>query len=587
MALLRELLSEPAPAHGKPRRPPSLTAYEREVARRRAEDDRRRVARDADAIRERCKSLIGFVREFWSILEPGRDFVCGWAIEAIALHLEAVTRGDIQYLLINVPPGMMKSLLVSVFWPAWEWGPMGLNTLGFLTSSFGLDNVTRDNNKMRRLVESDKYQALYGDLVSPGNKWGERLFQNAATGVRAGRSFEKMTGGRGDRVTIDDPHDVNGAESQTQRESTVDTFRTAIPDRLNDMRKSAIVVIMQRLHANDVSGTILKLKLPYCHLNLPMEFESYRTEGERKVDARCRTYDRNGNLLFEDPREHDGDLLFPERFPRDVVEGLKQSKGSYAYAGQYQQRPTAREGGMFKRAWFAGKIIDRATMPRNIARRCRAWDLAGTEESAASADPDWTAGLRLARDGADYYVENVQRDRLSPGGVQALIRSVAETDPIGTIVRMPQDPAQAGKAQAHNYVVAMAGFSLKIETTAGRGDKEGRATPASIQAEFGHVWIVNSGPPELGLDPWIEPFLDELCSFPKGAHDDQVDAFSDALNELALGGTGNLDSMSAGERETIAAVERDSRYRFGDNAGQDGGSGFGSVRSNSLNGASW
>lgn len=556
-------------------RRPRLSVIEREIARRRAEAERDRFRKDADAIRARCSTLLGFTEEFWSILEPGRPFVKGWAIEAIALHLEAVSDGRIQYLLINVPPGMMKSLLVAVFWPAWEWA-MRNASLGFLTSSFSLENVTRDSNKMRRIVESDKFQALFGDKVSPGAKWTERRFETTASGVRAGRSFEKMTGGRGDRVIIDDPHDVDGGESDVQRPRAVKTFREAIPDRLNDMSVSAIVVIMQRLHANDVAGTILKLKLPYVHLNLPMEFEEYREEGGKKIDARCVTFDRNGVELFRDPRTHEGELLFPERFPRAVVEGLKIAKGSYAYAGQYQQRPTAREGGLFKRAWFAGKIVDRAGLPTTGIARCRAWDFAATEVKAGTV-PDWTAGVRGMRHRVDYYIDNVERDRLSPGAVQSLVKSKAETDPTGTIIRIPIDPAQAGVHQAHGYVTALAGYPLKPERPS--GDKVGRAVPASIQAEFGHIWLVNSGPPDQGVDAWIEAFLDELCAFPTGAHDDQVDAFADMFNELALGSGTAFSSESTGRRETIAAVERDSRYQFGDNAADDGGSGYGSARS--------
>lgn len=423
---------------------------------------------------------------------------------------------------------------------------------------------------MRTLVESEKYQALYGDRVRPDPaKWGERRFQNTRRGVRGGRSFVKMTGGRGDRVIIDDPHDVDSAESDTQRPNEVKTFREAIPDRLNDMQKSAIVVIMQRLHANDVAGTILRLGLPYVHLNLPMEYEPER---------HCVTKRRDGTILFEDPRTRPGELLFPERFPRAVVEGLKKSKGSYAYAGQYQQRPTAREGGLFKRAWFAGKIIGPDRVPAGIRLRCRGWDRAGTTPRPGAA-PDWTASVLMARNGPDYYVEHVERLQETPGVVRNLIKSRAETDPRGTIIRLPKEGAQAGIDQAERDVEALAGYPLKIVPIG--GSKEVRATGLSIQAEYGHVYLVNSRPPDEGLDPWIEPFLDEVCAFPNGTNDDQVDAAADAFNEITGGSSDPFSAMSGGRRDVEREVSRDRRYRLGDNEDEDEeiGSGWGSAPS--------
>lgn len=528
-------------------------------------------------MRDRCSTLIGFVREFWTVLEPKAELRIGWAVEAVALHLEAVSDGRVQYLLITVPPGMMKSLLVAVFWPAWEWATRDAS-YRYLTSSFSRSNVIRDNSKMRKLVESDKFRTLFPHVQLDPSSNAKDKFENLDTGNREGRAFESMTGGRGDRVLIDDPHSVKKAESDTVREDVVQTFKEAIPDRLNDLTKSVIVVIMQRLHARDVAGTIVSERYPYVHLNLPMEFEPYREEAGVKIDARCVTHDDHGVELFRDPRTVEGELLFPERFPPKEVARLKRIKGPYAWAGQYQQRPTAREGGLFKRAWFAGKIIDKATLPPGYKERCRAWDLAGTDDQETDGDPDYTAGCRIARHGVDYYVEGMERDQLSPGEVQRLVRAIAETDPIGTTVRVPQDPAQAGKAQAQSYAVALAGYPVKIETTAGRGNKVGRALAASIQAEYGHIYLVNSGPPDQGVDDWINTFLDELCAFPRAPHDDQVDAFSDAFNELAINGRMEFETASAGQRETITVVERDSRYQFRDKPEQDG-AGFGSVSS--------
>ena len=141
-------------------------------------------------------SLVGFVREAWHVLEPNSAYAHGWHIEAICDHLEAITAGRLNRLLINVPPGMMKSLLVSVFWPAWEWGPRGLASLRYLASSYSENYVKRDSRRMRDLVASEWYQALWGDKVRLVRA-GELSFANEATGFREGVPFPSLTGGVG------------------------------------------------------------------------------------------------------------------------------------------------------------------------------------------------------------------------------------------------------------------------------------------------------------------------------------------------------------------------------------------------------
>ncbi|GAA2867382.1 phage terminase large subunit [Aminobacter niigataensis] len=473
-----------------------------ERARRAAEAERERVARDAERIRARCQTLSGFVREAWHVVEPNSTFVHGWHLDAISDHLEAVTDGRINRLLINVPPGTMKSLLTSVLWPAWEWGPVARPSLRYLTTSYAEKYVKRDSRRMRDLVQSEWYRALWPEVELV--RAGEASFANTKTGNREGVPFASLTGGRGDRVIIDDPHSTETAESEAERINTSRIFRESVPTRLNDPIRSAIVVIMQRLHEDDVSGQIKKLALGYEHLMLPMEFEP---------DRKCFT-----SIGFEDPRTEDGELLFPERFPREVVERDKVPMGSYAVAGQFQQRPAPRSGGMFQRGDF--EIVD--AVPAG-AVRCRAWDFAATQQKAGK-QPDWTVGLRMAWVGGVFYVEDVKRDRWSPADVERNLKNTASQDGLPVRIRMPEDPGAAGKADAATKIKLLAGYDvIAVRPT---GEKSVRAKPASAQAEAGNVKLVRG--------PWNETFLDEVCSFPNAQHDDQVDAFADALNELAL-----------------------------------------------------
>lgn len=480
-----------------------ITEKQARAARRRADPQRQRTLANS-------RTLAGFVREFWPVLEPVRLLAWGWALDAMCAHLEAVTRGDINRLILNVPPGSMKSLLVSVFWPAWEWGPQGFAHNQYLTSSFSQTNVVRDNVKMRRLVASEKYQALW-PVTFQGDQNAKLKFENTATGFREGRPFESLTGGRGDRLLIDDPHSVDGGESDTQRDAAVRTFFEAGTDRLNS-EASAIVVIMQRLHERDLTGELLKRDLGYVHLELPMEFEPQR---------RCETF------LFTDPRTQAGELLFPELFSANRVADLKKAKGSYAWAGQYQQRPAPRDGGLFKVSDF--KLLK--AMPAGHLTTCRAWDIGATE---GGGDP--TAGVRMHRvqppsGAALYVIDNVKRGQLSPAGVQGLITSTAAADTSAVKIRLPQDPGSAGKAYVQTLVTALSGYPAVVERPT--GDKVTRATALSVQVEAGNVYLLVTGDP--AKDAWIEPFADEVGVFPAGAHDDQVDAAADAFNELALG----------------------------------------------------
>lgn len=448
--------------------------------------------------------MAAFVRQAWHVIEPGTPYIHGWHIDAICEHLEAVTSGKLTRLLINVPPGTMKSLLVSVFWPAWEWGPRHMPHLRYLTTSYSEKYAKRDARRMRDLVSSEWYQAQWGKQFQLVRS-GETSFANDSLGNREAMPFSSLTGGRGDRVIIDDPHSTETAESEADRARTNRIFRESVPTRLNNPEKSAIVVIMQRLHEDDVSGQILKHDLGYEHLMLPMELETER---------RCRT-----SIGFSDPRTTDGDLLFPQRFTRETVSRDKRIMGSYATAGQFQQRPAPRGGGMFKRHWF--EIVKAAPAG---AKRVRRWDFASTKPKPGAA-PDWTAGVRISKTSEGFfYIEHVIRFQGSAYEVECAVQNTANSDGHGVEVWVPQDPGQAGKGQAEGYIRKLAGFIARSERES--GSKETRAAAFAAQCEAQNVKLVAGS--------WNEDFLAELEAFPNGENDDQVDAAAGGFNALVL-----------------------------------------------------
>ena len=233
----------------------------------------------------------------------------------------------------------MKSLMTNVFWPAWEWGPRNMPHLRYVCASHSMNLATRDSTKMRRLIVSDWYQSLWGDrVVLTGDQNAKTKFENTSTGFREAVAAGGITGARGDRVIIDDPLSVEDASSDAVRESRKEWFLEAVPTRLNNPDRSAIIVIMQRLHEEDTSGLIIDKELGYDHIMLPMRFEPNRSMPTL--------------LGVEDRRTEAGELLFPERFPEDVVERDERVMGPYAAAGQLQQNPEPRGGGIIKREWW-------------------------------------------------------------------------------------------------------------------------------------------------------------------------------------------------------------------------------------------
>lgn len=467
-----------------------------------------------DVMAERAKdSLYIFIQMMWPVLEPGRKLAKGPVLEHICEHLEAVTSQSIHRLLINVPPGCMKSLTTEVFWPAWVWGVRRepLPHARFLSFAYSENLTIRDNKKMRSLIESDVYQRYWGHVFQPKKgEWGAEKLVNNKTGFKIASSIGGTgTGERGDFVIIDDPHNVKEGESEAVRRATKMWFGETLPTRVNSQEFSPMVMIMQRVHEDDVSG--FAIDDDWEHLCLPMRFEPDHP------------YLSNTSLGFKDWRSEPGELLFPELFSERAVSKLettfRKAGGEYAIAGQLQQRPAPREGGMFDRNDF--QIVAPQDVPTS-GTVIRGWDLAATKEGRAA----FTVGLRMRRvetgDKVAYYIEDIARGQWTPHQVDQNILECARNDGSNTLQDFPQDPGQAGKSQVAHFSSLLEGynFSFSLES----GSKEDRAKPFSSQVGAGNVYIVRA--------PWTEAFLLEAETFPNGRFKDQIDAASRALMRL-------------------------------------------------------
>jgi len=231
------------------------------------------------------------------VLEPGRRLVTGWPIEAIAEHLEAVTRGEIQKLLITVPPGSMKSLLTRAFWPTWSW--ISNPSLRYIGASYAEALAARDNRRAKMIVESDRYRRLFPQVQLSSDQAQKVNFANTETGSMMATSVKgRATGERGDVFVIDDPHNVLEAESEAIRGETLQWFREVVPSRVNDLDRSAFVCIMQRVHHEDVAAAAIEQG--YEHLLIPMHYDALRS--------------RTTSIGWTDPRREEGELIDRKSF---------------------------------------------------------------------------------------------------------------------------------------------------------------------------------------------------------------------------------------------------------------------------------
>jgi predicted phage terminase large subunit-like protein len=479
-----------------------------------------------DALDHRELSLAEFVREAWPVLEGSKTLTAGWYVDAICAHLEAVTDGKIRCLVINLPPRFAKSTIVSVLWPCWVWTFRPERS--WLFSSYAAELSERDNRRARSLIRSPWYQTRFGDRFSipqaRGSKDTASRFENSAGGYRIATSVGgAITGEGADVIVVDDPMKADDGNSDQRRATAVRWWSETMASRLNDPRTGARVIVMQRLHEDDLTGYVLRGDSDYVHLCLPMEYEP--------------DFDELGNprpkpvtpLGWSDPRTQHGELLCPERVgPADVAR-LKAEVGEYGWAGQYLQRPAPRGGGMFRIDKL--QVIDQIPPTAQLIR-CRAWDRAGTQGGGA-----FTAGVKMALDVTTriVYVEHVARGQWATDQREEETQLRAQADGKYCYILLEQEPGSSGldsvKATARN----LAGYA--VHAIRATGNKEVRADPFAAYVAMDGVRLVRGS--------WNREYLHELENFPSSRYKDQVDSSSLGFNWLT--------SQMRLQRQSVAA----------------------------------
>lgn len=477
-------------------------------------------------------SLLEFVRDGWHVVETSRPLIENWHIHELCDVLERVTFGDPDYerVIVNIPPGTLKSLIISVFWPAWVWARTGKKR--FLAASYGQHLSIRDNLRVRSLIESEWFQGFWPlKLVEDQNT--KTKFITSVGGWRIATSVSGPgTGEHPHYIIIDDPHTAQQATSPAERQAAIDWFDQTISSR-GSTSGVRIVLVMQRLHQEDLAGHLLA-KGGWHHVCFPMRYEKCTcpTDDPETLpeDQRCIGHKADPKWAPDprDPRTEQGELLCPQVIDDKKVKQLENDLGEYGTAGQLQQRPAPEGGGLFKREWF--KFLD---VRPALCRWTRGWDTAGSEGkgdytvgSLVGEEFEWTLVDRKKQllSTGRIVVADVQRDQLGPDGVDKLMKVTATLDGKTIPIREEQEGGASGKAGVTSRAQRLVGWDYKAVSLG--ANKQVRAKPFRAQCEAGNVYLVRGD--------WNEEFIQELSNFPTGKHDDQVDATSCAFNSMIL-----------------------------------------------------
>lgn len=401
--------------------------------------------------------------------------------------LMRVFSGECKRLIINVPPRYSKTELAIVNFVAWAMGKVPDSE--FIHASYSAQLAANNGAQIRNMVQHEDYQRIFPgcQLDSDARShWtttkGGVMYAAGAGGTITGFGAGKHREGFGGAILIDDPHKADEARSDVIREGVIDWFQNTLESRKNSP-DTPIVLIMQRLHERDLAGWLIDggNGEQWEHVRLPAITES-------------------------------GEALWPEKHTIEDLRRMEQA-APYVFAGQYMQRPSPAEGGLFKPDRI--EVID--AIPALPITWLRGWDLASTTTG------DWTAGGKLGKlpDGR-FIIGDMVRVRVGPDERDAMMLNTAKRDGLGVKISIPQDPGQAGKTQVAYLTRQFIGF--RVTSSPESGDKVTRAEPLAAQVNVGNVLMLRGS--------WNDALIEEMRMFPNGTNDDQIDAMSRSFGEL-------------------------------------------------------
>lgn len=481
----------------------------------------------AEVVRaEECRrSLMEFAKEFWEVIEPTVDFSENWHHHIICNHLEAVTSGEINKLIINVPPGTSKSSFVSVVWPAWEWATNPGHR--YFGASYSEPLSIRDAQLCKAIVTSDKYQKWYGGHGAQIQHGQNQQTKYGTT--MGGWRMATSVGGRGtgehpSRRIIDDPLSAQQAASDLERETPNNWFDGTMSTR-GVLHNAATIIIMQRLHMNDLTGHIMKSASyrdgDWVHVIIPMEYEQHR---------QCPKW-----FAGSDPRKAEGELLWPEKFTAKKVATLKGELGEYRTAGQLQQRPSPQGGGLLKVKYFDLWPARKALPPFDFI--IQSYDTAFTDKT--SGDPTactvWGVfkhtvnGTTRARCMLlDAWAEHLGYPALKKKAMADWKATYGgdDTDPLNK-PRRPDLMLIEEKGSGISLIQDLQMSNLPARSyNPGKASKTARAEMSAPLLESGAFVLIESRKEPGQAVRWARPLLAQMEQFPNGEHDDLTDTYT-------------------------------------------------------------
>ncbi len=430
-----------------------------------------------------------FVDYVFGLLRPGIPLKPNWHIDAMAHKASQVASGEVKRLIMTVPPRNLKSIITSVALPAWYLGHNPSERV--VCVSYSADLAKTHANDFRRVVNDPIYQAVFPKMRLARETDSE--IHTTARGRRFATSIGgTLTGRGGNLFIIDDPLKPDDATSDVIRERVIHWYGNTLATRPDDKKKARIVVVMQRIHVDDLVGYLLDSDAGYEVLNLPAIAQS------------TTTYDLGGGRTHT--REK-GDLLHPAHEPAEVLREIRKSMGSMAFSAQYQQSPEPAGGKMIKRRMLKSySAVERRPTDRIIL----SWDIALSEQEAG----DYSACVVLLNRGDLYYVLEVIRGKFPFDKLKEKIIEVKQRYGKASLV-IEESPI------SHGLIQSLREKHINVVDIKPDRDKRSRLNSQIDLFEGGSVLLPKDA-------PWLDEFVAELLSFP-GRHDDQVDALSQGL----------------------------------------------------------